>query len=128
MGKQKFRSIETGKIITMWPTTEHPQSSYGMPVWVDKDNYCYGQCDLWPVPFGFMPVVTHHRVRISKHDFRFIPSGHGHYKVTYTSPVTGKSWTAITSDMPLIDDTKNSEVPKVKDLKYLKRVCKSWKR
>ena len=124
MKKQRFRSIETGKIITMWPSTEHSQSSYGLPVWIDKDNYCYGQCDLWPVPFGFTPVFTPHRVRISKHDFRFIPSGYGHYKVTYTSPVTGKSWTAITSDMPLIDDTKNSDEPKAKDLKYLKRLCK----
>ena len=68
------------------------------------------------------------RQRITKHDFRFIPSGHGHYKVTYTSPVTGRQWTAITSDMPLIDDTKNCDDPKVRDLNYLKKVCKSWKR
>lgn len=68
------------------------------------------------------------RHRITKHDFRFIPSGHGHYKVTYTSPVTGRQWTAVTSDMPLIDDTKNCDEPKVRDLNYLKKVCKSWKR
>lgn len=54
--KTKFRSIESGKLVTMWPTTDHPQSSYGMSVWVDKDNWCYGQCDLWPVPFGFIKI------------------------------------------------------------------------
>lgn len=54
--KTKFRSIESGKLVTMWPTTVHFQSSYGLPVWVDKDNWCYGQCDLWPVPFGFVRI------------------------------------------------------------------------
>ena len=58
-------------------------------------------------------------------DFRFLPSGYGHYKVTYTSPVTGKSWTKTTSDMPLIDATKNADGdPKIKDLNELKRLCK----
>lgn len=28
--------------------------------------------------------------KISTTDFRFLPSGYGHYRVTYTSPVTGK--------------------------------------
>lgn len=58
-------------------------------------------------------------------DFRFEFIGYGHYKVTYTSPVTGKEWTATTNDMPLIDDTKNSDDPKRKDLELLKRMCKS---
>ncbi len=44
-----------------------------------------------------------------------MPSGYGHYKVTYTSPVTGRQWTAVTSEMPLIDATKNCEDPKVGD-------------
>jgi len=57
-------------------------------------------------------------------DFTFKFAGHGHYKVTYTSPVTGKEWTATISDMPLIDDTKNADEPKLKDLNMLKRVCK----
>ena len=63
-------------------------------------------------------------MKISISDFTFIPSGYGHYKVTYTSPVTGKAWTATTSDMPLIDATKNSDEPKVRDLVKLKKVCK----
>ena len=62
--------------------------------------------------------------KISISDFSFLPSGYGHYKVTYTSPVTGKKWTRVTSDMPLIDDTKNADGPKVKDLVRLKTYCK----
>lgn len=57
-------------------------------------------------------------------DFRFEFAGYGHYKVTYTSPVTGKQWTAKTNDMPLIDATKNADEPKRRDLETLKRVCK----
>ena len=48
--------------------------------------------------------------------------------VGYSVFMTGRQWTAITSDMPLIDDTKNCDEPKVRDLNYLKKVCKSWKR
>jgi hypothetical protein len=62
---------------------------------------------------------------ISISDFRFQLSGHGHYKVTYFSPVTGKSWTGTTSNMPLIDATKNVESPKKVDLNALKRFCKN---
>lgn len=50
--------------------------------------------------------------KISNSDFSFMPSGYGHYKVTYTSPVTGKKWTTVTNDMPLIDATKNADEPK----------------
>ena len=57
-------------------------------------------------------------------DFNFKFTGYGHYKVTYTSPKTGKQWKTITSDMPLIDITKNEDEPKQKDLNHLKRVCK----
>ncbi len=57
-------------------------------------------------------------------DFTFIPSGYGHYKVTYTSPVTGKKWTTTTNDMPLVDATKNATEPKKVDLIRLKSFCK----
>jgi hypothetical protein len=63
--------------------------------------------------------------RTTKSDFQFLFSGHGHYKVIYTSPVTGKKWTKVTNDMPLIDVTKNEENPKRKDLEMLKFICKS---
>ena len=50
------------------------------------------------------------------YDFDFEIAGHGYYKVTYTSPVTGKQWT-----------TKNAEEQKRKDLEELKRICKDGK-
>ena len=55
-------------------------------------------------------------------DFKF--KGYGHYEVTFTSPKTGKQWTFITSDMQLIDATKNSDNPKKQDLEILKKLCK----
>ncbi len=58
-------------------------------------------------------------------DFTFEFKGPGHYKVTYESPVTGREWKTITSDMPLIDSTKNADNPKQSDLETLKRICKS---
>lgn len=58
-------------------------------------------------------------------DFRFELAGYGHYKVTYTSPSTGKTWTATTSEMRLIDATKNEENPKQTDLIKLKKICKA---
>lgn len=58
-------------------------------------------------------------------DFTFEFTGHGHYKVTYTSPVTGKKWAIVTNNMPLIDATKNAEIPKQRDLEILKCTCKS---
>lgn len=61
---------------------------------------------------------------ISIYDFDFEFAGYGHYKVTYTSPVTLKKWTATTNDMTIIDATKNEDEPKVKDLEMLKRICK----
>lgn len=63
-------------------------------------------------------------MKIDIHDFKFEFVGYGHYRVTYTSPVTGKQWTTVTNNMPLIDATRNSEEPKKKDLEQLKRVCK----
>jgi len=56
------------------------------------------------------------KTRIELSDFRFMPSGHGHYSVTYTSPLTLKSWVGETCDMPLIDKTKGEDEPKKKDL------------
>ena len=62
--------------------------------------------------------------KISLSDFRFLPSGYGHYKVAYISPVTFKEWTTVTNNMSLIDKTKNCEEPKRKDLEELKRIVK----
>jgi hypothetical protein len=63
--------------------------------------------------------------KISILDFHFEFAGYGHYKVTYTSPVTGKQWKTTTNNMPLIDETKNAENPKKKDLIRLKFTCKN---
>ena len=57
-------------------------------------------------------------------DFNFQFSGYGHYRVTYTSPATGKQWSTVVSDMTLIDSTRNADEPKRKDLEALKRLCK----
>ena len=58
-------------------------------------------------------------------DFQFEFIGHGHYKVTYTSPVTGKEWSKIIKDMTIIDATKNALPPKQKDLETLKYLVKN---
>ena len=63
------------------------------------------------------------KTTISNFTFNFI--GYGHYKVTYTSPVTYKQWATIVNDMSIIDETKNAESPKLKDLNRLKRICKN---
>jgi hypothetical protein len=62
---------------------------------------------------------------ISLSDFSFMPSGYGHYQVTFRSRKTNKSWTTVTNNMPLIDATKNADEPKIKDLISLKEMCKN---
>ena len=58
-------------------------------------------------------------------DFNFQMQGYGAYKVQYTSPKTGKVWSKIITDMQVIDATKNSDEPKIKDIKELIRIVKS---
>ena len=62
------------------------------------------------------------QISLSHFDFQF--AGHGHFKVTYTSPVTGKSWTKVIDDMTTIDETKNAESPTKKSLNHLKSIVK----
>lgn len=62
--------------------------------------------------------------KISKTDFIFLPSGFGHYKVTYESPVTHKKWTAIIDNMEWVDKVHHKESPKVKDMNELKWIIK----
>lgn len=69
-----------------------------------------------------MQKLTKKQITLSDFDFEF--SGYGHYMVTYTSPATGKQWRKKTSDMRLIDSTKNSDCPKISDLQQLKKLCK----
>lgn len=58
-------------------------------------------------------------------DFKFSPSGYGHYKVTYRSPKTRKEWSTVTNNMPLINATKNVYQPLRKHLNELKYICKN---
>lgn len=48
--------------------------------------------------------------KILKSAISLLPSGYGHYKVTYTSPITGKQYERIVSDMTLIDRIKNADI------------------
>lgn len=57
-------------------------------------------------------------------DFSFYFVSWGLYRVIYTSPVTGYVWKALINDMELIDNTKNEECPKRKDLDLLKYYVK----
>lgn len=62
-------------------------------------------------------------MNISISDFRFRICGYGFYDVTYYSPVSGKAYSGRTHDMPLIDATKHSDSPRVRDLIRLRRIC-----
>jgi hypothetical protein len=58
-------------------------------------------------------------------DFDFQRKAQGTYCVTYTSPVSGKSWSTTVNDMTLIDATKNADTPKKYALEDLKYICKN---
>jgi hypothetical protein len=62
---------------------------------------------------------------ISKYDFKFNQCGYGQWYVTYISPATHKEWKSYTTDSILIDATKNTDFPKIKDLNHLKKICKA---
>lgn len=42
--------------VVVHSTTEHPSSSYGMPVWVDKDNEAYMQVGATTPFYKVIPV------------------------------------------------------------------------
>lgn len=56
--------------------------------------------------------------------FTFKFAGYGHYQVIYQTPIRGDWWSAVISDMTLIDATKNSDNPKAKDIKALRAIVK----
>ena len=55
-----MKAILTNKIsgvsVEVHSTTEHPDSSYGHPVWVDDEGQAYCQCDL-PNPFYDIEII-----------------------------------------------------------------------
>ena len=57
---------------------------------------------------------------LSQFTFKFVNSGH--YRVTYETPNRGDYYSAIITDMPLIDRTKNAEWAKLSDIKHLMSV------
>lgn len=81
--------------------------------------------DFWVhvADYGNLPDRPKRKYKpISVYDFDFTLAGYGRYKVTYTSE-SDETYTAIVTDMTIIDATKNSDSPKVKDLKALKTLC-----
>lgn len=63
------------------------------------------------------------KTQLSDFNFRF--SGYGRYIITYTSPKTGKTWSKMITDMTIIDDTRNADEPKQKDIDRLKKIVKN---
>lgn len=53
------------------------------------------------------------------HNFSFRFAGYGAYYVTYTTDVRRDYWKARIEYMPLIDQTKNAEIARVKDIQAL---------
>lgn len=59
--------------------------------------------------------------KLTLSQFRFTPTGPGHYYVTYITK-GGRQKGALVTDMQLIDATKNSDFPKGTDLDKLRRL------
>lgn len=52
MKTAKLRNLLTGQVVSVHATTDSPDSSYGIPCWVDNDGNSYGQVPYSP-PLGF---------------------------------------------------------------------------
>jgi hypothetical protein len=86
-------------------------------------------------PTGGVPVKTFNSMKTKtvRSDFSIRQTGHGTWKVTYTSPVTGNCWTGVTHDAELIDAFQapgrehwlNEEPTPRKTLEALKRIAKA---
>lgn len=56
MRKAILKNKLNGKEVEVYATTEHPDSSYGKAVWVDKDGVAYLQVDF-PFPNPLYEVI-----------------------------------------------------------------------
>lgn len=56
MRRARIRNMVTGVEVRVHATIDHPDSSYGQPVWVDDDNYAYCLVDS-QVPNPFYQVI-----------------------------------------------------------------------
>ncbi len=55
-----LKNLITGEEIKVHPSTDHPDSSYGQPVWVDDNGNAYGLCDMG-APLGFELIQGNHK-------------------------------------------------------------------
>jgi len=64
-------------------------------------------------------------IKISDFYLRFV--GHGHYRVSYFSPITQKEWSKLVTDMTIIDEFKGTETSDHKQvrLNWLKKYIKT---
>lgn len=58
------------------------------------------------------------------HNFKFEKTSAGQYRVTYKTENRGDYWVAYVNAMWLIDETKNAEWAKLKDIKNLRTIVK----
>ena len=63
-------------------------------------------------------------MKLKKSQFLFTFTGYGHYKVEYTTANERLKYIATITDMTIIDEVKNEEYPKQKDLKYLAQLVR----
>lgn len=70
-----------------------------------------------------MQTTFRNKKKLSKGNFDFQFTGYGHYQVMYTT-ATGRQYGCTTTDMFIIDATKNEPDPLQKDLRALARMCR----
>ena len=58
------------------------------------------------------------------HNFSFEYAGSGCVRVTYFTDNRGDYWVAHINDMGIIDDTRNAEWAKAKDIEHSRRMVK----
>lgn len=65
MRKAKLINLLTGEEVRVTARTDHPASSYGLPVWVDDNNQAYCQCDMPCFGYEIIEDCTTKRYRSS---------------------------------------------------------------
>lgn len=64
-----LKNLLSGTYIEVHSSTDSPDSSYGLPCWVDDDGNSYGQCQFG-APVGFELVKFIKEVENEKDDHR----------------------------------------------------------
>jgi len=60
--KAKLRNLLTGEVVEVHDSTDSPDSSYGMPAWVDDAGNSYGQVQFG-APFGFELIALDDEIK-----------------------------------------------------------------